>query len=89
MERIYYIKKKTLPFDVILSQEHSTRCPIVQALVTAYVTPAAVMAFTKPVSLVSASIGSISKSIRRLSSFISPTLRKYLFSRRIIVQVEE
>lgn len=85
MGRIYYIKKETLPFDVILSQEHSTRCPIVQALVTAYVTPAAVMAFTKPVSLVSASIGSISKSIRRLSS--SPTLRKYLFSRRIIVQV--
>lgn len=78
---------QTLPFDVILSQEHSTRCPIVQALVTAYVTPAAVMAFTKPVSLVSASIGSISKSIRGLSSLYDPEKISILSGRIIVVQV--
>ena len=38
---------------VDLSQLHSIRSPIVQARVTANVTPAAVIAFKKPVSLVS------------------------------------
>lgn len=45
--------KKQLQWISTFSHEHSRRDPAVQALVMEYVTPAAVMALTNPVSLVS------------------------------------
>lgn len=65
-----------VPF-VDFSQLHSIKSPIVQARVTANVTPAAVIAFTKPVSRVSVTNNQTSISLKQVKAV---RYLKYMFA---------
>ena len=69
---------------VDLSQLHSIRSPIVQARVTANVTPAAVIAFKKPVSRVS-EISKQTNVNRKLQ--LDATICRHLFTAKSLYSI--